>query len=141
MGSYVDFTNPKGFEFWNGQVKEKLLDLGIDATWNDNNEFDIKACDSVASGFGKEVRASEIRPILTYLMVLSSYKAQVDKYPNTRPFLSSRSGSSAIRRLAQTWSGDNFTSFHDLRFCHYVGMTLSLSGLYFYGHDFGRIFR
>lgn len=116
MGSYIDFTNPKGFEFWNRQVKEKLLDLGIDATWNDNNEFDIKACDSVASGFGKEVRASEIRPILTYLMVLSSYKAQVDKYPNTRPFLSSRSGSSAIRRLAQTWSGDNFTSFHDLRF-------------------------
>lgn len=137
LGSYIDFTNPKGFEFWNRQVKEKLLDLGIDATWNDNNEFDIKACDSVASGFGKEVRASEIRPILTYLMVLSSYKAQVDKYPNTRPFLSSRSGSSAIRRLAQTWSGDNFTSFHDLRFCHYVGMTLSLSGLYFYGHDLG----
>ena len=28
-------------------------------------------------------------------------------------------------------------SFHDLRFCHYVGMTLSLSGLYFYGHDLG----
>ena len=25
LGSYIDFTNPKGFEFWNRQVKEKLL--------------------------------------------------------------------------------------------------------------------
>ena len=25
----------------------------------------------------------------------------------------------------------------DLRFCHYVGMTMSLSGFYFYGHDLG----
>ena len=59
------------------------------------------------------------------------------KYPKKRPFLSTRSGNSGVRRLAQTWSGDNFTSFHDLRFCHYVGMTMSLSGFYFYGHDLG----
>ena len=137
VGSYIDFTNPEGFKFWNTQVREKLLDYGIDATWNDNNEFDIKALDSIAHGFNKEVCAAQIRPILTYLMVLSSYEAQREKYPNTRPFLSTRSGSSAVRRLAQTWSGDNFTSFHDLRFCHYVGMTLSLSGMYFYGHDLG----
>lgn len=137
VGSYIDFTNPDGFKFWNTQVKEKLLDLGIDATWNDNNEFDIKALDSVAHGFGNEVCAAQIRPILTYLMVLSSYEAQREKYPDLRPFLSTRSGSSAVRRLAQTWSGDNFTSFHDLRFCHYIGMTLSLSGMYFYGHDLG----
>ncbi len=137
VGSYIDFTNPKGFEFWNTQVKQKLLDFGIDATWNDNNEFDIKALDAKSYGFGKEVSAKQIKPILTYLMVLSSYEAQREKYPSTRPFLSTRSGSSAVRRLAQTWSGDNFTSFHDLRFCHYVGMTLSLSGLYFHGHDLG----
>lgn len=137
VGSYIDFTNPDGFNFWNTQVKEKLLDFGIDATWNDNNEFDIKSLDSVAHGFKGEVCAAKIRPILTYLMVLSSYEAQREKYPNSRPFLSTRSGSSAVRRLAQTWSGDNFTSFNDLRFCHYVGMTLSLSGMYFYGHDLG----
>lgn len=42
-----------------------------------------------------------------------------------------------MRRKAQTWSGDNRTSFHDLRYCHYIGLTMSLSGLYFYGHDLG----
>ena len=122
VGSYLDFTNSDAFDFWSNQVTEKLLDFGIDATWNDNNEFDIKATDAVAAGFGEKVSACRIRPILTYLMVLSSYKAQMRKYPKKRPFLSTRSGNSGVRRLAQTWSGDNFTSFHDLRFCHYVGM-------------------
>lgn len=138
LGSYIDFTNPAGFDFWSRQVTEKLLDFGMDATWNDNNEFDIKDKDALAAGFGGgEVSASRIRPILTYLMAASSYTAQIKKRPNERPFLSTRSGSSALRRLAQTWSGDNFTSFNDLKYCHYVGLTMSLSGFFIYGHDLG----
>ena len=89
-------------------------------------------------GFGgKAAPAAHIRPALTYLMVLSSYQAQMEMRPAERPFLSTRSAGIGLRRLAQTWSGDNYTSFHDLRYCHYVGMTLSLSGFYFYGHDLG----
>lgn len=134
LGSYLDFTNPEAKEFWKNQVKEKLLDYGITATWNDNNEFDIKDCDAVAF-CGK--KASEIRPELTYLMVESSYEAQTEKNPELRPFLSTRSGSAKVRKYAQTWSGDNFTSFKDLKFCHFIGLTMSLSGFYFYGHDLG----
>lgn len=138
LGSYLDFTNPEAFDFWRGQVKEKLLDYGITATWNDNNEFDIKDCDALAHGFGKgEVKAARIRNTLTYLMVVSSYTAQWEKYPDKRPFLSSRGSNAAIRRLAQTWSGDNRTEFKDLRYCNLIGLTMSVSGLGFYGHDLG----
>ena len=138
LGSYLDFTNPEAFVFWKSKVKEALLDLGVTATWNDNNEFDIRDLDAAANGFGgKAVRASRIRPALTYLMVAASYKAQIEKEPSLRPFLSTRSGSIAVRRLAQTWSGDNTTSFHDLKYCHNIGLTMSMSGLYFYGHDLG----
>lgn len=138
LGSYLDFTNKDAYDFWNGQVKEKLLDLGMPATWNDNNEYDIKDSEALAVGFGNgKVKAKDIRSILTYLMVKSSYEAQLQKRPNERPFLSSRSGNIGVRRMAQTWSGDNFTSFHDLKFCHFIGLTMSLSGLYFYGHDLG----
>lgn len=138
LGSYIDFTNPDAFDFWKQKVTEMLLDYGITATWNDNNEFDIKDCDAVVSGFGGDtIRASRIRPVLTYLMVAASYQAQTAKNPLLRPFLSTRSGSIAVRRYAQTWSGDNKTSFKDLRYCHYIGLTMSLSGFYFYGHDLG----
>ena len=138
LGSYLDFTNSEAFAFWGEQVTEKLLDNGITATWNDNNEFDIKDSEAVAVGFeGKEVKASRIRPVLTHLMVESSYRAQTKKYPEKRPFLSTRSGGIGLRRLAQTWSGDNRTYFPDLKYCHLMGLTMSMSGLYFYGHDLG----
>lgn len=138
QGSYLDFTNDGAFNFWKNQVTEKLLDYGITSTWNDNNEYDIKDCDAIAFGFGNgEVKASRIRSVLTYLMNVSSYTAQIEKNPGLRPFLSSRSSSPAIRRLAQTWSGDNRTAWNDLRYCHYIGLTMSMSGLFFYGHDLG----
>lgn len=138
LGSYIDFTNPDAFNYWGKKVTECLLDLGITSTWNDNNEFDIRDCDAIAQGFGGgTVQASRIRPILTYLMVASSYLAQAERMPDLRPFLSTRSGNIAVRRLAQTWSGDNRTCFEDLRYCHNIGLTMSLSGLYFYGHDLG----
>ncbi len=137
-GSYIDFTNKDAYDFWGKQVTEKLLDYGIKATWNDNNEFDIKDIDALSSGFGDgNVKASRIRSILTYLMVQSSYEAQTKKYPKIRPFLSTRSGNIGVRRYAQTWSGDNNTSFEDLKYCHFIGLTLSMSGMYFYGHDLG----
>lgn len=138
LGSYLDFTAPEAFDYWKNKVKETLLDLGITATWNDNNEFDIRDLEAVSAGFSDgAVPASRIRPVLTYLMVASSYIAQTENNPNLRPFLSTRSGNIAVRRLAQTWSGDNKTSFSDLRYCHNIGLTMSLSGLYFYGHDLG----
>lgn len=137
-GSYLDFTNKYAFEFWKAQVKEKLLSCGITATWNDNNEFDIKDIDAEAYGFGNgTVKAERLRSVLTYLMVEASYQAQIENRPDLRPFLSTRSGGIGIRRLAQTWSGDNRSEFADLRYCHYIGLTMSLSGLYFYGHDLG----
>lgn len=137
QGSYLDFTNPAAREFWIKNVKEKLLDKGIKFTWNDNNEFDIKDEDALVYGFGKTVNASRIRPDLTYLMVYSSYLAQTQKYPDLRPFLSTRSGNIGVRRYAQTWSGDNRTDWQSLRYCHFIGLTMSLSGFYFYGHDLG----
>lgn len=137
-GSYLDFTNKEAFDFWKKQVWEQLLSKGIHATWNDNNEFDIKDIDAVAEGFGSgKIKAERLRPILTYLMVEASYQAQIENRPELRPFLSTRSGGIGIRRLAQTWSGDNRSEFRDLRYCHYIGLTMSLSGLYFYGHDLG----
>ncbi|MBR2133654.1 MAG: DUF5110 domain-containing protein [Eubacterium sp.] len=137
LGSYLDFTNEGAYNFWVEQVTEKLLDNSIICTWNDNNEYDIRDNGALADGFGNFVQASRIRPDLTYLMNTASYKAQISANPDIRPFLSSRSGNIGVRRFAQTWSGDNRTNFKDLRYCHYIGMTMSMSGLYFYGHDLG----
>ncbi len=137
LGSYLDFTNPAAFEFWKSKLNQSLLSLGINATWNDNNEFDIRDGEALTHLTEDGEKARLIKPDLTYLMVAASYSAQTQSEPSLRPFLSTRSGGIGVRRLAQTWSGDNRTCFKDLRFCHNIGLTMSMSGLYFYGHDLG----
>lgn len=137
LGSYLDFTNPEAFDFWKSKVKKTLLSLGINATWNDNNEFDIRDGEALTHLGENGEKARLIKPDLSYLMVAASYSAQIENEPSLRPFLSTRSGGIGVRRFAQTWSGDNRTCFKDLRFCHNIGLTMSLSGLFFYGHDLG----
>ena len=41
IGAYLDFTQPKTLAWWKAKVKETLLDYGMTAIWNDNNEFEI----------------------------------------------------------------------------------------------------
>ena len=42
-----------------------------------------------------------------------------------------------MQRYAQTWTGDNFTSWKTLRYNLRMGHGLSLSGIFNFGHDVG----
>ena len=137
-GSYVDFTSPAGYEWWRDQVRDELLAKGIDATWNDNNEYEIWDDAAHCAGFGAEMPIGLVRPALTLLMLRASRDAQADSVAWTlRPYLISRSGSPGAQRYAQTWSGDNESSWHTLRWNLPMGLGLSLSGWPNTGHDVG----
>lgn len=142
-GSYVDFTSQAGFEWWKCQVKEQILANGIDATWNDNNEFQIDDDDArTAAG-----PVGDLRPVLTLLMNLASREAQVEYAAESaggvRPSVDSplfqitRSGSLGVQRYAQTWSGDNQTSWKTLQYNIPMGLGMALSGWSSHGHDVG----
>lgn len=136
-GSYLDFTNPSTYDWWQRMLFEQLLGYGIDTTWNDNNEFEIQDGDARCAGFGEPVSMGMVRPVHTLLMTRASYEAQKRSRPAERPFLISRSGSPGIQRYAQTWSGDNTTSWRTLRYNIPMGLGLSLSGMPNTGHDVG----
>ena len=137
LGAYVDFTNPKTYDWWKRQVTEKLLKYGIDSTWNDNNEYEIWDGDAKVNGFGKEINISQIRPLQSLLMMKASYEAQKEYAPDIRSYLISRSGCPGMQRYVQTWSGDNRTSWKTLKYNIKMGIGLSLSGIYNIGHDVG----
>ena len=137
VGAYLDFTNPATFKWWKSQVSESLLEFGVAATWNDNNEFEIRSTKAQIHGFGQNRRAVEAKTLQTLLMMRASWEAQREFAPNRRPFLVSRSGTVGMHRYVQTWSGDNYTSWETLRYNIKMGIGLALSGISNVGHDIG----
>jgi alpha-glucosidase len=130
---YVDFTAPTGYAWWRDRVRERILDYGIDATWNDNNEFRIED-DAARCAAGE---AGDLRPTLTLLMNHASRAAQRSVHPDRRDYQITRSAGLGAQRYAQTWSGDNLTSWKTLAFNLPMGLSLSLSGWANHGHDVG----
>jgi len=137
IGAYVDFSSEVGFEWWQQHIRSALFDFGIDAVWNDNNEFGLWDDEAVCAGFGEPFRLSLGRPLQTLFMAQASYEASLEHYPKLRPFVLSRAGCPGIQRYAQTWTGDNETSWHTLRFNIPMGLGMGLSGLPNVGHDIG----
>jgi alpha-glucosidase len=137
VGSYIDFTNPAAADWWRGQVKSALLDQGIVATWNDNNEYELWDNRSKLAGFGTPVAAAAMRPVMPMLMTRASRRAQIEARPDERPYVVTRSGMAGLQRYAQTWSGDNRTDWKTIRYNARQAIGLALSGVSNSGDDVG----
>jgi alpha-glucosidase len=118
-------------------VTTQLLEMGIDSTWNDNNEFEVWDGEARCHGFGQQIAIKHIRPVMPLLMMRASLEAQQRFAPEKRPYLISRSGCAGMQRYVQTWSGDNRTNWDTLRYNTRMGLGMSLSGLFNVGHDVG----
>ncbi len=136
-GSHLDFTNPDTIMWWKGNVTTQLLEMGIGSTWNDNNEYVVWDGEARCNGFGKGISIKLIRPLMSLLMMRTSYDAQRAFAPEERPYLISRSGCPGLQRYVQTWSGDNRTDWKTIRYNQRMALGMSLSGMYNMGHDVG----
>ncbi len=136
-GSYIDFTSARGYAWWKEHVRRSILENGIDATWNDNNEYEIWDDSVSCEGFGRETAISQIRPVQSLLMTRASWESQREIRPEERPFVLCRSGCPGIQRYAQSWSGDNSTSWDTLKYNIPMGLGFGLTGQPNTGHDVG----
>ncbi|MGJ3626705.1 TIM-barrel domain-containing protein [Sphingomonas sp. MMS24-JH45] len=96
-------------------MEEALLDHGIDATWNDNNEYEIWDARARFAGFGNPRAAVEMRPVQPMLMMRASRRAQTEVAPEAA-LCRHPVGHGGLQRYAQTWSGDNRTEWKSLRY-------------------------
>ena len=137
VGSHLDFTHPAALAWWQTQLSRQVLDFGIDAGWNDNNEYAIMGDGAYCHGFGQPIPIHRARSLHALLMTRATFEAQEKLAPGESNFTVTRGGMPGIQRYAQTWSGDNTTSWETVRWNIRTGLQMSLSGMFNTGHDVG----
>jgi alpha-glucosidase len=141
QGSHLDFTRPQAVQWWQDQLRQQILERGIEVGWNDNNEYAIAAEDAYSAGWGQAMPIHRSRPLHALLMTRASFEAQrayfAQRGEQDNLFTVTRAGPPGIQRYAQTWSGDNTTSWETLKWNIRTGLQMSLSGMFSVGHDVG----
>lgn len=147
-GCHIDFSSSDGFNWWYEGV-QKLANAGIDGIWNDNNEYTLPNDDWVLKLDNEEVKVAgrtEVansvglwgRNLHTELMGKASHDALVNLRPKLRPFVLSRSATAGtLRYAASSWSGDDVTSWENLKGANALSLNAGFSLLQCYGHDIG----
>lgn len=137
-GGHIDFTSTAGFDFWYRGVRA-LRKVGIDAMWNDNNEYTISSDDWLCALDEKSVDTSRRptchnqvglwgRSLQTELMAKSSYDALVELEPDRRPLVLTRSATAGtMRYCASSWSGDNVTSWEGMKGANAISLNAGMS--------------
>ena len=141
QGSHLDFTREKAIQWWQSQLKAQILERGIDVGWNDNNEYAIQSEDAFSAGLGQPLPMHRSRPLHGLLMTRATFESQQAHARETGQddlvFTITRAGPPGLQRYAQTWSGDNTTSWASLKWNIRTGLQMSLSGMFNIGHDVG----
>ncbi len=136
-GAHLDFTRDSDREWWQKNFREQVLDFGIDSGWNDNNEYEIWSETGSSDGNGRAIPIHRSRALHALLMTQATVAAQTAAKPDERVYTVTRGGPPGLQRYAQTWTGDNTTSWHTMRWNQRMALTMSLSGMFNVGHDIG----
>lgn len=135
MASFVDLLSEPGQRLWSRYLRQRLLDRGVNALWDDNNEYELD--DNRAATAGDERPACALRPAFSNEMARLSVEAIRASLPGTRPYVLSRSGYAGIQRYAQTWAGDNRSEWSALKYNIPIMLGMSVSGVANQGCDIG----
>ncbi|TWH22612.1 alpha-glucosidase [Prauserella rugosa] len=137
-GRFVDFTKPAAREAWRRWLTESVLSKGTTSVWNDNCEYDgIIDADSRVDFEGAGATVGRLRNVMSNLMCRVARDAVSDTAPDARPYIVCRSGHAGIQRYAQSWAGDNSTSWDSLRHNVATILGMGLSGFPHHGCDIG----
>lgn len=137
-GHFIDFTKEAGRQEWSKQMTESLLKIGVTSIWNDNNEYETVDGDATVYMEGnKDKKMDDVRPLMSTIMAKTAHTAIHAYDENARPYVINRAGFAGIQRYAQTWAGDNFTSWDSVKYNIPTILGMGLSGVANQGCDIG----
>jgi alpha-glucosidase len=145
---FPDFTRAQTREWWGNLYKQFVQD-GVAGFWNDMNEpavFDgpgfTMPLDNVhrieEPGFNTRTAThAEIHNILGMENERATYEGLLKLRPDERPFVLTRATYAGGQRFGFTWTGDNSSTYNQLRLGTEMVLNLGLSGISFVGDDVG----
>ncbi len=137
-GAFWDFTSEIGRKAWKEYLTAAVIDVGTDSIWDDNCEYDSLLDKDCRCDFdGKGGTIGQLKPLMCTLMCKLGGEAVVEHNPDARPYIVCRSGCSGIQKYAQTWCGDNYTSWKTLSYNIPIITGMGLSGQPNEGADIG----
>ena len=137
-GAFWDYTKPSARRAWKDYLIENVIAVGTDSVWDDNCEYDsLLDKDAICDFDGKGGTIGQLKPIMCTIMCKLAGEAVEEHNPDARPYVVCRSGSSGIQQYAQTWCGDNYTSWTSLQYNIPIITGMGLSGQPNEGADIG----
>lgn len=142
---HPDFSQSTTRAWWAAQL-QPLLAAGVDGLWNDMNE-------PLYFGDGKAISPPDYlvhrdddghtfyhvqrHNLYGHEMAQASYQALRQAAPHKRPFNITRSGYAGTQAYASSWTGDNKSTWDNLRLSLAMNLNMALSGQSFTGPDLG----
>ena len=145
---FPDFTRAQTRQWW-GNLYKQFIEDGVAGFWNDMNEpsvFDGRLftmpLDNVhriqEPGFTTRTAPhAEIHNIFGMENVRATYEGLLKLRPDERPFVLTRATFAGGQRYGFTWTGDNSSTWNQLRLGTQMLLNLGLSGISFVGDDIG----
>jgi alpha-glucosidase len=137
---FPDFTD-RHVRAWWGDLYHPLLEAGVAGFWNDMNEpaiFGGSMARCVHHSYeGRGASHSEIHNVYGLQMARASAEGLRRLRPDERVPVISRSGYAGLQRYALVWTGDNQSTWAQLRLGVSMCLNLGLSGIAFCGPDIG----
>jgi len=141
---HPDFTNPTTRNWWANQLQD-LVETGVDGIWNDMNEplyFADEGAISPAdyllhSKEGLGGTHEELHNVYGMQMARASRQALEAYRKDKRVFNFTRSGYVGTQRYASSWTGDNKSTWDNLKLSISMNLNMGLVGQSFTGPDVG----
>ncbi|MDO6622430.1 glycoside hydrolase family 31 protein [Oceanihabitans sp. 1_MG-2023] len=129
----IDIFNPKGKQ-WFQNIYKDLADLGVSGVWGDLGEPEVHPENLIhAKG-----TADEVHNIYGHHWAELVQEMYTQNFPNTRPFILMRAGSSGSQRFGMIpWSGDVNRTWGGLQSQPEIALQMGLQGLAYMHSDLG----
>ncbi len=146
--SFFDFSSTPMRTWWQGKITNWLNNVPFAGIWNDIDEPEgsdgipsnaLLWCDGRYGTSTTDSRRqwSNEKNYFGLRCASTSYGAMLQKSPDKRPFVLSRSGNCGLQHYAVSWSGDTGADWTHARTIIRFGLSAMISGAAWYGHDLG----